>query len=132
MRLDYYELKPAGLGPYLSHYGYHISKALCKWAVGKMRDRKGERVKMIERDNLDASLRQIGISLENDEAYDAVYVYLMGRADFLASSIPDEHHLLKFVKDYLDDPDGADSRAFDELVAKMNAKGVPISWEDMI
>ena len=132
MRLDYYELKPAGMEPYLSHYGYHISKALCKWAVNRMRDRKGARVKMIERENIETAMKQMNIMLENDEAYDAVYVYLMGKADYLGSSIQDDPHLLLFVKDYLDDPDGAKSRAFDELVAKANAKGVPISWEDMI
>ena len=132
MRLDYYELKPAGMEPYLSHYGYHISKALCKWAVNRMRDRKGARVKMIERESLENAMKQMSFMLENDEAYDAVYVYLMGKADYLGSSIQDDPHLLLFVKDYLDDPDGAKSRAFDELVAKANAKGVPISWEDMI
>ena len=50
----------------------------------------------------------------------------------MGSSIADEQHLAKFVKDYLDDKDGSDTRAFDEFYAKTIALGIPIMWEDVI
>jgi hypothetical protein len=52
--------------------------------------------------------------------------------DYLGSSITDEAHLALFVHDYLDDPDGSETRAFDELYIKTIALGIPIDWEDVI
>lgn len=56
----------------------------------------------------------------------------MAKADFLGSSLPNEQYLAKFVKDYLDDIDGAPTRAMDEYYAKTIAEGIPIIWEDMV
>lgn len=50
----------------------------------------------------------------------------------MGSSIADEMHLAIFVKDYLDDPDGSPTRAFDEFYAKTMALGIPVRWEDVI
>ena len=40
--------------------------------------------------------------------------------------------VMLYVKDYLDDVDGSSTRAFDELFAGLNAKGIGIDWEDML
>lgn len=37
-----------------------------------------------------------------------------------------------FVKDYLDDRDGAKTRAFDEFYMKTVALGIPIFWDEML
>ena len=131
-RLDYYDILPAGMDAYLSNYGRHISKNMYHWAVSMMRDRKGEKAKAVTKDEVKRMFDPYGITIENDKAYDVPYVFMMAKMDYYGSSITDEAHLVKFVKDYLDDPDGSESRAFDELYVKTIALGIPIDWQDLI
>ena len=97
-----------------------------------MRDRNGARLQPYDKDKVDSILKANGIVLDNDVAYDATYVMNMARADYYGSSINDELHLARYVKDYLDDPDGSPTRAFDEFYAGTIAMGVPILWERMM
>lgn len=131
-RLDYYDIHPAGMDAYLSNYGYHISKPMYEWAVGMMRDRNGAKMIPVEKANVMEALKTNGVTVDRDKGYDIPYVWMMGKADYLGSSIADEAHLAKFVKDYCDDKDGSASRAFDEFYAKTVALGIPIIWEDML
>ena len=132
-RLDYYDITPKGMDAYLASHGYHFSKPMLEWAVGMMRDQQGGKISVVEKQKLDEKLKAYGITLENDKGYyDAVYVWCMGKADYLGSSIIDENHLARFVKDYVDDKDGAKTRAFDEFYIKTVALGIDIPWEDMI
>ena len=77
-------------------------------------------------------LRTYGITLKRDKGYDAAYVHAMAMADYYGSSITDDGHLALFVKDFLDDPDGTDSKAFDHFVVDCRAKGEPIFWDEMM
>lgn len=131
-RLDYYDILPEGMDAYLSHYGWHFSKKMCEWAVSNMRDRNDKRIQMKPIDQIDSILRSYNIELNNDKGYDKVFVMHMGLSDYMSSSIPDEAHLAKYVKDVLDDRDGYEGIAFSRFVADCNGKGVPIIWEDMI
>ena len=132
-RLDYFDITPAGMDAYLASHGYHFSKPMLQWAVGKMRDREGKKVIVPEKEQFSETMKQYGISLENDKGfYDPIYVWCMGKADYLGSSITDKEHLAKFVKDYIDDKDGSKTRAFDEFYIKCVALGIDIPWEDMI
>lgn len=131
-RLDYYDILPAGMEAYLSNYGWHFSKPMCEWAVSKMRDRNGNKVTMKTKEQVDTILKANNVQLENDHGYDAVFVMHMGMSDYLGSSITDEAHLAKYVKDVLDDKDGYEGIAFSRFLADCSGKGVPIIWEDMI
>jgi len=131
-RLDYYDIRPAGMDAYLSNYGRHISKPMYLWAVSMMRDRNGKKAKPVDKEEVKKTLESYGAVVKNDRAYDVPYVYMMAKMDYFGSSIPDESHLAMFVQDYLDDPDGSDTRAFDELYVKTIALGMPIDWEDVI
>lgn len=131
-RLDYYDIHPDGMDAYLSNYGYHFSKKLCEFAVSKMKDRNGNRLKMREKIDIDSLLESHGIRIENDKAYDAVYVFHMACSDFVGSSLTDEAAAAKYVKDVLDDYDGYDGIAFTRFVADCNGKGLPIIWSDVI
>lgn len=131
-RLDYYDILPAGMDAYLSNYGRHISKPMYKWAVSMMKDRNGNKVKPEDKEVVRHILEANGIDIKNDKAYDVPYVFMMAKADYFGSSIQDEVHLVRFIKDYLDDPDGSDTRAFDELYAKTVALGIPIDWGDVL
>ena len=69
--------------------------------------------------------------IKND-LYDYVFVANMCKADYLGSSVPDETHLAKFVKDYCDDPDGYEELPMTRFYADTIGKGIPIIWEDML
>lgn len=130
--MDYYDLLPSGMEAYLSLYGWHFSKRLCEWAVSKMKDRNGNKIKMKTKEEVDAILKANSIELENDHGYDSVFVMHMGLSDYLGSSITDEMHLARYVKDVLDDKDGYEGIALTRFLADCSAKGVPIIWEDVI
>ena len=73
-----------------------------------------------------------GFVLENDQLYDSVYVANMCKADFLNSSIIDEIHMLKYVKDVIDDPDAVDGLVFNRWYADMCYMGIAVDWEEML
>ena len=132
-RLDYYDILPKGMDAYLASHGFHFSKPMLEWAVGMMRDREGKKVDLIEKKKLDEMLDAYGVKLKRTEGYyDPIYVYCMAKSDYFGSSISDEIRLAKFVKDYIDDPDGNPTRPFDEFFANCMAKGIDFPWEDLI
>ena len=121
---------------YLEAYGWHFSKKMCEWAVGKMKckDEAGKTKKLepMKKDEVEEMLKKYGVKLERDAGYDCVYAANMGRADYLKSSIPDEQHLALFVKDYIDDPDGYEGMPFTRFLADCVGSGKPVIWEDML
>lgn len=132
-RLDYYDITPKGMDAYMASHGRHFSKPMLEWSVGMMRDRRGNSINVPEKKQLDEILKNNGVNIERNEGYyDGLYVWCMGKADYFGSSITDDAHLARFVKDYIDDPDGSKSRAFDEFYIKTVALGIDIPWEDMI
>ena len=132
MRLDDREEFPTGLEKYLSMYGWHFSKKLCNFAVSNMRKDSGEKIAPITKEALDLLLAKNGIELDNKFGYDYVFVANMCKADYLGSSVPDDAHLAKFVKDYCDDPDGYSELPMTRFYADAIGKGIPIIWEDML
>jgi len=114
-------------------YGCHFSKKLYTFAVSGMRDRNGNKIPLMEKEKVTEFLANNGVTLKNDKGYDAAYVLAMGYADYYGSSIPqDDNHKALFVRDFLDDPDGTKTKAFDHFVVDCRAKGEPIFWEEMI
>ena len=117
---------------YLSHYGWHFSKAMSDWAISRMEGRGGKSIDKRTYEYVENVLATYGIKLKNDKGYDKVFVYHMGVSDYLGSSIPNEEYLARYVRDVLDDEDGYEGIAFTRFVADCSGKGVPIMWEDMI
>lgn len=136
-RLDIYDRFPSGFQEYLGNYGWHFSKKLCEHAVSKMEkeDANGNKKKLqpYTREQVEQMLKQQNIELKNNKSmYDAVYVANMAKADYLGSSIAGEQYVAKFVKDYLDDPDGYDGIALTRYYADCTAKAIPMMWEDYL
>lgn len=122
---------------YLRYNGRHFNKKLCDFAVSKMKSiipSTGELKKLVamSKETIDSLLASYKIKIENNELYDYVYVGNMCKADFLGSSVPDEQHLCKYIKDVIDDVDGYDGIVFNRWYADMCRQGIPISWTDMI
>lgn len=127
-----YETMPEALAIYLSHNGPHFNKAACKFAVSNMYKENEEYIKPYTKLEVDEILRAHSINVKHAKLYDAVYVANMCKADYLNSSIKDEQHLAKFIKDTIDDPDGADGLVFNRWIADMKWLGIPIDWEEFL
>ena len=129
-RLDSRDKYPSGMEDYLAFNGWHFNKKMCEWAVSKMYKRnasgKKEYLTPYTKEAVEAMLKNFNTQLDNNHGYDAVYVANMARADFYGSSISDEAHLVKFIKDYLDDPDGYDGIAMTRFYADCIGSGTPI------
>lgn len=135
--LDYYDDFPRAMKNYLRHNGWHFNKKACDFAVSLM-ERKNEATKSYEKiepwkkEQVDELLVKNKVELSNNKGYDYVYVANMCKADFLGSSVPDEPHTAKYVRDVIDDPDGGDGMVMREWYAKMVSKGMPVDWEEML
>lgn len=132
MRLDTYDTMPSGMKEYLSYYGWHFNKKLCDYAVSKMRKAGGAKIAAYTKENLEQLLKNHGIEIKQAKGYDCVFVANMAKADYLGSSITDELHLLKFIKDYIDDPDGYEGLPMTRYFADVIGSGEVINWEDML
>ena len=120
---------------YLRYNGPHFNKKLCQFAVSMMEKKVGSTMVKITpytKENVDQILQRNGIKLEHNQLYDYVYVANMCKADFLGSSVVDENHLAKYVKDVIDDADAYDGIVFDRWYADMCRKGIAIDWENTI
>lgn len=117
---------------YVDMYGHHFSKKMYEWAVSMMSDRNGNSVPVKTKEEVDSLLRASGVSLKNNKGHDAAYVYAMLFADCWGSSYTTDKQLALGVMDFLDDPDGTKSKAFDHFVVDCRTKQEPIFWEEFM
>lgn len=132
MSLDTYDIIPEEQRAYLMNYGKHFNKKMYEFAVKGMKDRNGNKMKPVAKEELENKLKSANITLENDVMFDASFVYCMAMSDFMGSSITDEQHILLYVKDLIDDADQADGFIFNRWYADMVNKGMPIDWGEML
>lgn len=131
--LDNYDVYPEAMINYLRYNGRHFNRKLFEFATSLMKTGKDKQpLKIITKKELDEMLKVYGVKLDNSVLYDYIYVANMCKADFLGSSVPDEGHLCKYVKDVIDDVDAYDGVVFNRWYADMCRSGVPIDWEDML
>lgn len=133
--LTQFDIKPEGMINYLRYNGPHFNKKLCDFAVSKMTKKAGSTqvpIIPLNRAEVDKLLSDYNVTLTNNQLYDYVYVANMCKADFLGSSVPDNAHAAKYIKDVIDDDDAYDGIVFNRWYADMCRKGVVINWEDFI
>lgn len=126
-----YDELPEAMVNYMRHYGPHFNHKLCDFAVSKMRKKDGP-IKPYTREELNQILVRWGVNIKHNQLYDFVYVGNMCKADFLNSSIVDEAHLAKYIRDVIDDEDAYDGIVFNRWYADMCYTGIAIDWEDML
>lgn len=133
--LDIRDWMPTQMAKYISNYGWHFSKEACQFAVSLMRkkDAQGKSVGIpfTPKNEVQDFLKKQGIVLENDNQYDAVYVYHMCKADY-AKSIPDDAHLAWYIKETIDDIDSSPETTFRKWRAAMDGNGKAIPWYDFV
>ena len=133
--LDTY-IQPKEMLNYLANYGPHFSKKLCDFAVGKMKKKDGAGkaipIDPWSKTQVDELLERNGVTLDNDNGYDAVYVANMCKAVCFKRSVPDEAHVALYVKDKIDDPFAPDGTPFRQWYATAVGQGLAVIWEDMV
>ena len=131
-----YEVRrPKGMDNYLMYNGPHFNKELHDFAVSKMTTKSGNREVPLDpysKKDVDEILEKYGVRLKNKNGYDYVYVANMCKADFLGDSVPDEHHLAKYIRNVVDDIDGYDGIVFNRWFADTAKKGIIIDWYDVV
>lgn len=127
-----YDEKPSGMINYMRYYGPHFNKKLNDFAASMMTKENDRHIIPVTKERVSQLLQSAGITLKNDQLYDSVYVANMCTADFLKSSIQDDLHMAKYIKDVIDDPDGVDGLVFNRWYADMCYKGIAIDWEEML
>ena len=130
--LDTYDMMPEDQRAYYMNYGKHFNEKMYKFAVSLMRDRDGKKIPAMKKEEVEAKLKESKAEPENNVMYDAAYVMMMAKSDFMGSSIEDEKHLCLYVKDYIDDPDAADGQVFTRFYASCVNAGIPIDWTEML
>ena len=132
-----YDEIPEGMKIYINNYGCHFNRKLCEEAVSRMKrynpaTNKNETITPYSKADVDNMLKSHRITIEHNKMYDAVYVANMCKADFLGSSIADEHQLCLYVRDVLNDVDAEDGYVFNRFYADTMFMNNPIEWDDMI
>jgi hypothetical protein len=120
---------------YMRNFGPHFNRKLVEFATSKMTKKVNGVEKPISpytKEDVDNMLRMHGVKLDRNQLYDAVYVANMCKADFLGSSIIDDHHLALYIKDVIDDVDADDGIVFNRWYADMSYSGIAIDWEAML
>ena len=133
--LTQYDIKPEAMINYLRYNGPHFDKKLLEFATSKMKKKIGDKLMPIApytKEYIDKMLEKYSVKLQNNQLYDYVYVANMCKADFLGSSIVDEQHVAKYIKDVIDDDDAYDGIVFNRWYADMCRNGIAINWEEMI
>lgn len=137
MSLDTYANRPEEMQAYLQNYGWHFSHKASEYAASMMYRKnkatgKKEFIEPYTKDDVKALLAKYHIELENNVLEDSVYVANMVKADFWGSSIEDEMHMAKYIKDTVDDPDAGDGTIMRRWYATMVASGEPVEWSEML
>lgn len=134
--LDIYDDMPKAMKRYISNYGWHFNRLAYEFAVKQMvkKDSAGKEVGVVmpTKEDVEQKLKNYNIKLENNTLYDAAFVWCMGSADYLGSSITDEAHLAKYVRDTIDDVDASPETTFRRWLATMVGNGQPVDWEDLV
>ena len=137
--LDTFELEfmPMEMKAYLRNNGFAFSKKACEWAISQMKKenpatKKEEKIEPWSKEKVDDLLKKHNITLENNIGYNYVYICNMLVADVYKSSIEDELHLAKAIKDKIDDIDASPRLVFKQWITHMDDSGIPIDWESIM
>lgn len=133
--LTQYDEYPEEMLIYMRNYGPHFNRRLYEFAVSQMSrivDGKEKKLNPYKKDEVMNILENNGVKVTRGQLYDCAYVASMCMADFMGSSIVDEHHVALYIKDVIDDIDAPDGLVFNRWYADMCYCGIAIDWEEML
>lgn len=119
---------PASAKEYFREYGCKFNKKLAEYAVSKMKNKNGQNgaTKHISYESVMQELAKNGVKLDEDDKWNAYYLFNMYYSDFYPNTLKDEKQISSAVKDKLDDPDGYEGDVFIEWYAKIMLRHIPI------
>lgn len=128
---------PPGMRSFVRAYGYNFNRKACNYAVSKMKRMnpatgKKEAIDPLTKDDVDELLKKQGIKLEHNEGHNHVYIANMIKADYWKSSIEDDAHMAKMIKDIIDDPDCPGGAVFRKWLAVCDEKGIMVDWDELL
>ena len=117
------------------HKGY-MSKRLAEWAISMMEKNDGpngmmKKITPVSIDEIDETMKGVGIEIPEESRYDAWYLYNMSVADY-PKSLKTKEDRANYVYETICDPDGDPRNVLACFRAKMDVKGIPIHWERFI
>lgn len=135
--LDIWDEFPPEAKTYFKNFGWHFNKKACEDAVKHLKRKnpatgKSEPIEPKGKEDVEQILAKNGVRLEHNTLYDFVWVYNMLMSDNWKSSIEDEAHLCKAVKDMIDDVDHNDGFIFNRWVSDRLFDGIPIDWAGIL
>lgn len=128
---------PPGMRSFVRAYGYNFNRKACNYAVSKMKRMnpatgKKEAIDPLTKDDVDELLKKQGIKLEHNEGHNHVYIANMIKANYWKSSIEDDAHMAKMIKDIIDDPDCPGGAVFRKWLAVCDEKGIMVDWDELL
>lgn len=135
---DFTFMYPPAMINYLIANGWHFSKGASDFAASLMKKKKAgtkdeqEPIKPYTKEEVDELLKKYGVTLENNQLYDYVYIANKAKADYLGSSIEDEKHLALHIKDEIDDVDRKEGVIMKMWHTMVRGNGVAVPWLDLL
>lgn len=135
--MNMWEEFPPEANRYFQNFGWHFNKKACEEAVKHLKRKnpatgKSEPIEPKSKEDVEAMLAKHNIKLEHNTLHDFVWVYNMLMSDNWKSSLEDELHLCKAVKDMIDDVDHKDGFIFNRWVSDRLFDGNPIDWVEIL
>ena len=132
-----YAIIPMEMQFYMRNHGRSFSKKACEFAVRMMKRKskatdKIEPMEYINKEKVEEMLEKNGVKLERNIGYNFVYVANKEKCKRWKSSVEDELHLCKAIKEEIDDEFACTDSVFNRWVSDMEDIGVPIPWADLI
>lgn len=113
---------------YLGENGWHFNKKACEYAVKFLKDRSGNPIKPLSKEEVDQILQKNNIKLNKSVGWDYVYVANMAKSDMDSSPFSDEKAQATYVKIVIDDADSADGEIMACWYTKMLFRHNPVDW----
>lgn len=135
--LDIWDEFPPEMKKYCKNFGFHFNKKACEEAVKHLKRKnpatgKNEPIEPKSKEDVEQMLAKHNIKLEHNTLYDFVWVCNMLMSDNWKSSLEDELHLCKAIKDMIDDVDHKDGFIFNRWVSDRLFDGNPIEWSEIL
>lgn len=136
-RLDVYSDYPRDMQTYLDNYGWHFNNKALAYALERMHRTnagtgKAEEYEPATKESVKELLKRYNVDLGKRVSNDVVYVANYAMAKLYTSSIADEAHLAKYIKDVVCDPDCPDGNVFARWYADMRSMGEPVDWDELL
>lgn len=113
---------------YIAEMGWHFNEKACEYAIMYLKDRNKKPIKPYSKQEVDEMLKKQNVNLQNNKAWDYVYVANMAKSDMDGSPLADDKSIANYIKIVIDDPDAAEGEIMGCWYTKMIFRHNPVDW----